>query len=123
MKLPHIRGGDHEIVRATASVMAGCTLLAITALFPSGSFAQLAPPCVSPPEGLVSWWPADGVPDDIQGTNHGMLLNGVTFGGGKVGQAFHFDGNDDICRIPNSPSLQPASITIEAWLKGTSPNP
>ena len=47
---------------------------------------------ISPPAGLVSWWPGDGNANDIVGDNHGTLENGATFATGKVNQAFSFDG-------------------------------
>jgi hypothetical protein len=42
-------------------------------------------------------------------------MNGARFTTGKVGQAFSFDGVDDYVQIPDSPSLNPTSITVEAW--------
>ena len=36
----------------------------------------------------VGWWPGDGNPNDITGSNHGTLVNGATFAAGLVGQAF-----------------------------------
>ena len=51
--------------------------------------------CVSPPSGLVSWWPAEGNASDIQGTNNGTF-NGPVFAPGEVAQAFSFDGSGAI---------------------------
>jgi hypothetical protein len=78
--------------------------------------------CIAPSSGLVAWWPGDGDAKDFAGSNHGTLVNGATFAPGLVGQAFHFDGDDDVVRLSNSPELQPVSITVETWIKGTSPN-
>jgi len=33
-----------------------------------------------------------------------------------VGQAFHFDGVSAAVEIPNAASLQPSSVTVEAWI-------
>ena len=63
--------------------------------FASEFSPAVAQPCTPPPTGLVSWWPGDGNPNDIQDSNDGTLQNGVTFAAGKVGQAFSFDGVDD----------------------------
>ena len=52
--------------------------------------------CVDPPEGLISWWPAEGNADDILGDNDGTLVNGATFAPGMVGQAFSFDGTEPV---------------------------
>src|SRR5437016_3987819 len=77
--------------------------------------------CISPPPGLVSWWPGDGNANDIAGTNNGTLLNGATFAPGEVAQAFSFDGADDQVRVPNDVSLEPARVTVEAWVRATNP--
>jgi hypothetical protein len=79
---------------------------------------ESAPSCVSPPAGLVSWWLGQGNANDIAGANNGTLLNGATFAPGKVGQAFSFDGLNDVVQIPSSPSLSFASnapMTVELW--------
>lgn len=76
--------------------------------------------CVTPPSGMVSWWPGDGNADDIQGGNHGTLMNGATFATGKVGQAFSLDGVDDYVTVPNDPSLNPNTMTVMAWYRPTS---
>jgi hypothetical protein len=77
--------------------------------------------CVQTPRGLVSWWPGDGNAQDIIGPNDGTLQGGATFAPGMVGQAFSLDGVDDYVRVPNHPSLNPASaLTIEAWINSTS---
>ncbi|MDI6765217.1 MAG: LamG domain-containing protein [Bacteroidota bacterium] len=76
--------------------------------------------CTTPPSGLVSWWSGDGTANDIVGSNHGMLINGATYGSGKVRRAFSFDGIDDYVRIPHSPSLNPSgSFTVDAWIYPT----
>src|SRR5262245_47805138 len=72
--------------------------------------------CVQPPEGLISWWPGDGDARDIEDENHGTLQNGATFAPGMVAQAFSFDGIDDHVNVSDAPSLNPSSISIEAWV-------
>ncbi|ODS41261.1 hypothetical protein BEH94_04350 [Candidatus Altiarchaeales archaeon WOR_SM1_SCG] len=70
-------------------------------------------------QGLVSYWKADGDASDAYDGNDGTLMNGVTAtASGKVGQAFSFDGVNDIIAVSDSPSLQiTGDITIEAWVK------
>src|SRR5437868_8309554 len=48
--------------------------------------------CTPPPPNMVSWWPADGNANDIQGGNNGTLEGAATFAIGKAGQAFSFNG-------------------------------
>jgi hypothetical protein len=74
--------------------------------------------CVAPPQGLVAWWAAEGNANDSAGTNNGSIKGNVTFVAGKVGQAFHFDGTDFV-QVPNSTSLNPATISLEGWIRAT----
>ena len=69
------------------------------------------------PLGIVSWWPGNGNANDIIGTNNGTLSpSGASYGTGLVGQAFHFDGTSGYVQVPDSPTLKPANVTIEAWV-------
>ena len=78
--------------------------------------------CVPPPAGLVAWWAGDGNANDIQGTNNGILMNGVTFVPGCVGQAFSFNGINQFVDMGNPASLQiTGPLTLEAWFKTSSP--
>src|SRR5207237_7898939 len=52
------------------------------------------PSCVSPPSGMVAWYPGDGNAHDIQDGHDGTLQGGVTFAPGEVEQAFNFGGVD-----------------------------
>jgi hypothetical protein len=74
--------------------------------------------CVSPPIGLVAWWPGQGNANDIAGTNNGTLHNGVAFAPGKVGQAFIFNGTNSYVEVPDSPTLRLTNeLTIEFWVQ------
>ena len=80
--------------------------------------AVVAGSCVSPPVGIISWWPGDGNANDIQNGNRGVLINGATFATGKVGPAFSLDGIDDFVEVADSPSLSALqSFTVELWAK------
>ncbi|HJT81552.1 MAG TPA: LamG-like jellyroll fold domain-containing protein, partial [Chthoniobacterales bacterium] len=69
---------------------------------------------VSPPAGIISWWRGQNDAQDSIGANHGTLTNGATFGTGKVGAAFTFDGVDDLITVP---SINAGSkYTVEFWL-------
>lgn len=80
--------------------------------------------CISPPSNIVSWWPGDGNPNDIRDGNHGSLVNGATFAGGRVAQAFSFDGIDDFVNIPDSFTLDAitSTITVDFWVKPSQPD-
>ena len=73
--------------------------------------------------GLIAWWKAEDNAYDSVGGNNGTPMNGATYGTGRVGQAFSFDGVNDYVEMPNSDSLnfganQPMSINM--WVKRTS---
>ena len=71
----------------------------IEAIYGAGSSGKVKPPLaesIAPPDGLVSWWPADG--DAIDG-NHGALVGGATYAPGLVDRAFSLDGNGDYCPV------------------------
>jgi subtilase family serine protease len=79
----------------------------------------LAPPCDSPPSGLVSWWQAEGNANDSFGTNNGIPLGGIAYTNGEVGQAFLFNSNNAYIRIPASPTLNVGAgsgFTVECWI-------
>jgi hypothetical protein len=90
-------------------------LLAVLCFLSSSASAQT---CVPPPAGLVSWWPGGGNATDIVDSNDGTLQGDATFAPGMVGQAFSFDGIDDIVSVPNSPNLNFSStspMTVDLW--------
>jgi hypothetical protein len=74
--------------------------------------------CVSPPSGIVSWWPGDGNANDIRDGNNGMIGGGATFAPGLVSQAFQFNGQPGAVDAGNATNLQVSSgdFTVEAWV-------
>jgi len=80
--------------------------------------------CVPRVANAVSWWPGDGDRKDAVGSNDGAngTQNGataVTYGPGKVGQAFALNGTSYV-QVPNAASLQiTAALTLEAWIYPT----
>jgi hypothetical protein len=90
--------------------------LALAALLPAPLCAQTN--CTPPPSGLVAWWPGDGNALDLVGTNHGTPFGGATYAPGLVGQAFSFDGIDDVIIIPQSQSLDVQNaFTFGCWAR------
>lgn len=78
----------------------------------------LNPLQVEPPDGLVSWWPGDGNPNDIVASNHGALRGGVAFVPGLVGQAFLLDGKDGVVEVADSDTLNiTGDLTVDLWAK------
>ena len=74
------------------------------------------PGCLPPPAGLIAWWPGDGHPNDLVGTNPGTLHNGATAtAAGAVRQAFAFDGTDDFFEA--APPFESATaFSFAFWL-------
>jgi len=79
--------------------------------------AALAQDSVTPPPGLVAWWPGNGNAVDIVGGNNGTLSNGVTYVPGEVQQAFNFNADSAMVLLTNSPALQLQNFTVETWIK------
>ena len=75
--------------------------------------------CVAAPTGLVSWYRAEGTANDALGNHNGTLVNGVSFGAGRVGQAFTFDGIDDTIELGTWFNLQ--TFTLAMWVKPNEP--
>ena len=78
------------------------------------------------PSGMVSWWDGDAISGtialDIQDGNDGRMVGGVSTVPGMVGDAFTFTGTGaDYVRVPNDTSLEPASVTVDAWVRAGSP--
>ncbi len=78
--------------------------------------------CVSPPDGLISWWPLDersgSTAADIVDSNPGDVI-GATFTSGKVGNALSFDG-DDYVEIADAANLDVGSAwSVDFWVNPT----
>ena len=79
--------------------------------------------------GLVGYWTMDGskvnwktgaVTDSSGRGNTGTITNMATSTGvaiGKIGQALSFDGVDDYVNIGDIAVLEPANVTVSAWIK------
>ena len=77
--------------------------------------------CVTPPAGMISWWPGDGNADDIVDVNDGALQGGATFATGEVAQAFSFTNNGDAVDVPdNANENTGAQVTLDAWIQPSS---
>ena len=97
----------------TTLMVTGLSLAALGAL-------QAQTNCVVPPSGLVSWWKAESNTLDTADSNNGTLAGNTTYGPGRVGNGFVFDGNGDAVTVGNPTNLQLQNFTIEAWIKRSS---
>ena len=79
-----------------------------------GANAQICQPA---PNGLVSWYRAENNAADAQGVNDGILQFGTLFAPGRAARGFRFDGTNGAVEIPDSPSLKPQTVTVEAWVR------
>ena len=62
-------------------------------------------------------WPGEGNADDTRGANHGILVQGVAFAPGLVGQAFSFNGQGSYVEFnPHIGNFGTADFTLELWL-------
>ncbi|MBK8741327.1 MAG: LamG domain-containing protein, partial [Betaproteobacteria bacterium] len=71
-----------------------------------------------PPANMVSWWEAENNTNDSAGANQAALASGATYGTGKVGQAFSFDGVDAYASVPASSAwaFGTGNFTLEFWV-------
>jgi hypothetical protein len=76
-----------------------------------------APLCTPIPTNLVSWWTGEGNCLDQAGGNTGTLVGNASYATGYVGQAFAFDGENDLVTFRNPTNLQLQTLTIELWMK------
>ena len=67
----------------------------------------------------ISFWTADNTPDDFYGNNDGTLINGATYNGGLINQAFSLDGINDYVNCGLA-TLQLASFTVSCFVKPNS---
>ena len=81
-----------------------------------------APPCVPPPAGMVSWWRGESNLLDSAADNVGTFVGNATFGAGRSGRGFAFDGSGDMVAVGNPANLQLQDLTLELWIQRTSPS-
>jgi hypothetical protein len=70
---------------------------------------------------LVSFWPADGSPEDIRGCNNGIPSPDLSYPTGVVDKAFFFDGVSQHVRIAASESLSNPEYSVELWVGPNGP--
>jgi len=64
-----------------------------------------------------AYWPGEGNAADLRGGNQGILVKGVGFVPGVVGQAFAFDGRGSYLELnPQIGNFGAADFSLELWL-------
>src|SRR5581483_3283856 len=76
--------------------------------------------CLTPPSGLIGWWPGEGNANDVINGNNGNAVN-TTYTNGIVGAAFSFDpeiyGWTGV-QIADQPAYALTNaLTIEGWIR------
>ncbi|MEQ1646234.1 MAG: Ig-like domain-containing protein, partial [Pyrinomonadaceae bacterium] len=110
--------GDGTVI---ANIPAGVAIDAATNPNVAGTFTDnqvTFVTCVPPPANMLAWYTGDGTPRDIAGGIDGTLVNGATYGAGKVGQAFDFDGVNDVVTAPGNGALNITGnqMSQDAWV-------
>ncbi len=97
------------VVLPRHTLMASCS---------GGGYLRLDSVSNAPPAGLMALWSGEGNTLDSVGTNHGTAEGGLTYGPGKVGQGFVFNGIDSGVSVVSNPGLDLSSsngLTMAAW--------
>lgn len=99
-----------------ATLIAGlATMLAVTVAGPAS--AHILP---------VGVWPFNSgsgtvAHDASRFRDNGTLQGGVSWSDGRFGHALTFDGTSGAVDVPNASVLEPAQVTVSAWVNSTSP--
>ncbi|HWW01686.1 MAG TPA: GH25 family lysozyme [Candidatus Acidoferrum sp.] len=86
VQLTNAGGYAAMVGNSYASVPSSTAFLSVLSQLTNPAGSILGPPS------MVNWWPAEGNPNDIFGSNNATPHNGFAYAAGKQGLAFHFDG-------------------------------
>lgn len=99
----------------------------LTALSSAGTVCQS---CLTPPPGMVAWYPFDEPSPVLSAAefvnwNNGTLVNGPVHVPGQVSNGLRFDGANDYVQSPDQTWLKPGTgdFSIDTWIKVTPPAP
>jgi type II secretory pathway pseudopilin PulG len=102
----------------TVTVITGVTDLNGNPLAqPFSSTFTTVPAPVTPPSGLVGWWPGEGNANDIVGPGDGTWATSPAFATGRTGQAFSFNGVDNFVDVAPGYNAGTGGLTAELWYK------
>jgi len=105
-------------------VLTGCTLLSNIGQAPATSQSGITYLTKSPDTDLVGLWHFDeGIGttayDSSGNPNDGTLMGDTSWTSGKFGDALSFDGDGDYVEVSDLLTLEPSTITVEAWVKNS----
>jgi len=76
--------------------------------------ATNAPTAIVAPTSVVDFWPAQGTPNDVYGTNIYTPHGNFTYATGRTGLGFHFDGST--VYLTNAAASLPVPWTLSLWV-------
>ena len=96
----------------------GFTKLCVVAVMAGRLIAGEAP-CMTAPAGMTNWWPGDGNTNDLVGAAQGTVHGAVTYGPGRVGSGFTFNGAGSLDFGTTAGNFGLADFTVSFWMKTT----
>ncbi len=92
-----------------------------------GTGVEACSKCVTPPLGLVAWWPLDETAgtaaQEIVSANDGQdaSLTAPTKVAGAVANARSYNGTSAVTRVPDNPKLDlgTGNLTLDAWVRSS----
>jgi hypothetical protein len=114
LETPADKGMHLSICLNSMSPLRKITMFSLLAFSLAVTPAQIA-------TGPVGWWKGEGNAVDAAGTNSGTdtVASPVSFAAGKNGQGLSLSGGS--IQVPDAAALKPTHITVQAWVKATSP--
>ncbi len=84
--------------------------------------ADMEAPIQTPKQGPIAAWSFEEdigtTVEDVTGDGHTATIEGAAWARGKYGDALHFDGEDDVVKVPNSPEFAlTEGFTLESWVR------
>ena len=73
-------------------------------------------------DNLVAYYTGDNTPNDAKGTYNGTLVNGATYGAGKINNGFSLDGVNDYVETPTTTINTSLAHSYSLWIKPTTVN-
>lgn len=68
-------------------------------------------------DNLVAYYTGDNTPNDAKGTYNGTLINGTTYGAGKINNGFNLDGTNDYVDFGDNLDIGLDSWSYNFWFK------